>query len=235
MNCLLALILVVAFDPPPEIADGIRESQLTLILDRGGKKTQLQGTVIARDDLSLTIFTAAHGVGPNDVKSDLHIRKGQKITKGKIEGAVRNPYFRPPPSTDIPGADNVIVRIRLEEEGGIDLDSIRLAELAPWAIPDPDGQNVTIQTIDQFGNGHLVKGGNYSNPRWLEWGPTYRPVPGDSGSGVFVLRKKNDGTMVPILVGAVVDRSERGGGASLVHLRDKWLFEATRPAIKPGG
>lgn len=234
MNAIIALLLVVAGDPQPEIADGVRESQVTLILERAGKKTQLQGTVIGRTDRVLTVLTAAHGVGPNDVKSDLHLKKGQKLSTGKVEWAVRNPYFRPPPSSDIPGADNVIVRIRLEEGGGIDLDALRPAELAPWAIPDADGQKVVIQTIDQFGKAHIVKAGNYSNPRWLEWGPVYRPVPGDSGSGVFVLRKKDDGTTVPILVGAVVDRSERGGGASLIHLRDRWVFEATR-ALRPGG
>ena len=88
--------------------------------------------------------------------------------------------------------------------------------------------------VDQFGEAHVVKGGNYSNPRWLEWGPAYRPVGGDSGSGVFVLRRKPDGTIVPILVGVVVDRSERGGGASLVHPKDKWVQAATEAGQAQG-
>ena len=65
-------------------------------------------------------------------------------------------------------------------------------ELAAWAIPEPTGKTLTVGMIDQFGRSHTLKAGNYSNPRWLEWGPTYRPAPGDSGSGVFVIRIKPD-------------------------------------------
>ena len=231
---LMTNVFLIAPSDPPSLAEGIRETQLTLSLERGAKKTQLQATVIGKDGPTLTILTAAHGLGPADVNASIQIRQGGKASTARVERVIRNPYFRPPPNSDIPGADNVIIRVRLDEGGTIELNALRVAVLAPWAIPDSDGQTVVIHTLDQFGKGHVVKAGNYSNPRWLEWGPTYRPIPGDSGSGVFIVRKKADGTTVPYLAGLVVDRSEQGGGASLIHLQDKWVFEATRP-IKPGG
>ncbi len=235
MMMLLAPVLLLALaDDRPAIADGVRETQVTLALDRGGKRTRLQGTVIGKEDGTLTVLTAAHGFGPKDVGGEIRLKQGDGTAAGRVEKVDHNPYYRPQPTTDIPGADNAIVRIRLEEGGTLDRTKIRVAEIAGWAIPEPDGQVVTAQMVDQFGAGHFVKGGNYSNPRWLEWGPAYRPVGGDSGSGVFTLRKRVDGRIAPILVGVVVDRSERGGGASLVHSRDKWVQAAAKPA-KPAG
>jgi hypothetical protein len=224
------MLLLALLGDPPAIAEGVRETQLTLMMDRGGKRTQLQGTVIARDGRTLTVLTAAHGLGPKDVGEAIRLKQGGGVASGRVEKADRNPFYRPPPTTDIPGADNVIVRVRLDEGGSLDPAQVRAAEFAGWAIPDPGGQLVTVQMIDQFGAGHTVKGGNYSNPRWLEWGPAYRPVGGDSGSGVFVQRRKPEGTTGPLLVGVVVDRSERGGGASLVHAKDRWVQLATQPA-----
>jgi len=127
-----------------------------------------------------------------------------------------------------------VARIRLDEGGTLDPAALRVAEISAWATPDRDGGAIVVQCLDQHGKGQTAKGGNYSNPRWLEWGPAYRPIPGDSGSGVFVMRKKADGTIAPVLVGAVVDRSERGGGASLVSLKDEWLRAAIQPR-QPAG
>lgn len=226
----LPILLVALLGDPPAIADGVRESQVTLSIDRGGRKTQLQGTVIAREERTLTVLTAAHGVGPKDVGQSIRLKQGGGTATARVEKADCNPFYRPPPTSDIPGADNVIVRIRLDEGGTLDPSQLRAAEVTGWAVPEPNGQLVTVQMIDQFGTGHTVKGGNYSNPRWLEWGPAYRPVGGDSGSGVFVLRRKPDGKVAPVLVGVVVDRSERGGGASLLHGKDRWVQVATQPA-----
>ncbi len=234
MMLLAPVVLLALADDPQAIAEGVRESQVTLSLDRGGKRTKLQGTIIGKQGGTLIVLTAAHGLGPKDVGGEIRLKQGDAAATGRVEKADHNPYYRPQPTSDIPGADNAIVRIRLEDGGTLDPTKLRTAEVAGWAIPEPDGQAVTVQMIDQFGAGHFVKGGNYSNPRWLEWGPTYRPVGGDSGSGVFVLRKKADGTVAPILVGVVVDRSERGGGASLVHSKDKWVQAATKP-VKPAG
>jgi hypothetical protein len=226
---LLPVLLIALGDDAPTIAEGVRETQITLSMERGGKRTQLQGTVIAKEDGILTVLTAAHGLGPRDVGGVIRLKQGDGAATGRVEKADRNPFYRPPPTSDIPGADNAILHVRLDEGGSLDATKLRTAEVAGWAIPEPNGQLVTVQMIDQFGTGHMVKGGNYSNPRWLEWGPAYRPVGGDSGSGVFVLRKKPDGTIGPILVGVVVDRSERGGGASLIHAKDKWVQAARRP------
>ena len=234
IRILASVLLLVAAGDPPKIADGVRETQLTLLIDRGEKRTKLQGTVIGKDGVTLTVLTAAHGIGPKDVGGEIHLKQGEGVATCRIERVHHNPYYRLPPTSDIPGADNAIIVVRLDENRTLDATKLGVAEVAGWSIPEPDGQVVAAQMVDQFGEGHFVKGGNYTNPRWLEWGPTYRPVGGDSGSGVFVLRKKGDGTIAPLLVGVVVDRSVRGGGASLLHGKDKWVQAATKPA-KPKG
>ncbi len=111
-------------------------------------------------------------------------------------------------------------------------------DLAPASIsvdivPDPDGETLPIVSFDQFEKIHAVRAGNYSNPRWLEWGDTYRPIPGDSGSGVFVLRRHENGSLQPILIGVVTDRSQLGGGGSVISRRHAWIAQALRPAREP--
>jgi hypothetical protein len=84
--------------------------------------------------------------------------------------------------------------------------------------------------IDGRGVEHALRAGNYANPRWLEWGPDYRPVPGDSGGGVFALVRGSDQSVRPVLIGVIVGQSGPGGGASLISLQQAWLAKAL-----PGG
>ncbi len=228
---MIALLLAATLmsGDPPEIPDSIRETQVTLQIDQAKKRVQLQATVIARDADSVTLLTAAHGIAPDDRGAQVRLKRGDLWISGRVERVHRNPFYRPSATGDIPGADNAVTRISLDVGGTLEPASLRTAEITPWATPARDGGAIVVQCLDQNGRGQAAKGGNYSNPRWLEWGPAYRPIPGDSGSGVFVLRKKADGSVAPVLVGAVVDRSERGGGASLVSLKDAWLREALAP------
>ena len=80
--------------------------------------------------------------------------------------------------------------------------------------------------IDQKGVEHLVKAGNYSNPRLLEWGSSYKPIPGDSGSGVFVMSGGTNGQQPrPILIGIIVSSDDRGGMASLISREMRWVAD----------
>lgn len=212
--CLMA---VITLDNPPALAEGVQESQVSLALERQGKRIQMQGTVIAKGEAGLTILTAAHGIGPDDAGSAIRVRRGEGSSPGRVVRVDRNPHYRPG-TGDIPGADNAYAVVRIEEGGTLDLDALRPAEVARFAIPDPNGQVVTAQLVDQFGKPHILRAGNFTNPKWLEWGTAYRPVAGDSGSGVFVLRTRPDGTVGPVLVGVVVNQGPGGGGASLVHI-----------------
>lgn len=228
---LLAAMASPPADPPKTdpIAPGVRETQVTGMLIHDRKRTQFRATVIAKEGPTLTLLTAAHCLGQAEVGSPIRISRGDSEAQGRVLGIVRNPNYRPAPSADIPGADNAVARIRLDAVGDFPLDELGTAELAGWAVPDPGGGLLTVQMVDQFGKPHVVKAGNYTNPRWLEWGPSYRPAAGDSGSGVFVVRTAPDGATSVLLIGAVVDRSERGGGASLLHRKDRWVNSATRP------
>ena len=221
-----------AGDPakPDMIAPGIRESQVMLQIDHDGKRTQLQATVVSREGDVVTVLTAGHGVGSAHEGTKIRLRRGDRSTTGIVESVTRNPYYRGPGSEDIPGADNAAARIRVAAEGTLVIEDLKAVEVSGFADPGPGGRTLTVQTVDQFGNPHVVKAGNYSNPRWLEWGPSYSPVPGDSGSGVFVVRIKPDGSTGPVLVGVVVDRSGSGGGASILHRKDRWVDAAIKMA-----
>ena len=130
---------------------------------------------------------------------------------------------------EAPGADNAVVRLRVEPPAVHSDDYRALAiidVLADRPIPGPAGQTLPVHAFDAQGTEHAVRAGNYSNPRWLEWGPSYRPIPGDSGGGVFFLRRGTDGGSRPVLIGVVVERSDRGGGASLISRQQRWLAEA---------
>ena len=147
---------------------------------------------------------------------------------GRVESVVRNPFYRPGPSGDVPGADNAVARVFIPAEPEL-LRALGTAEMSAVTVPEPGGRVLSVQVVDQFKVGRVVKAGNFTNPRWLEWGPSYRPVAGDSGSGVFVLKRFPDGQVRPILIGVVVDRGERGGGGSLLSREDAWVEAVLHP------
>ncbi|HEU5119155.1 MAG TPA: hypothetical protein VFT74_21375, partial [Isosphaeraceae bacterium] len=189
-------------------------------------------TVIARGRSDLTLLTAAHCLSAEDVGRQITLRRGEQVVQTRVLAVARNPSYGTTPQGEVPGADNALALVRLLEP---EQPPTIWKELAPASIsldilPDPDGETLPIVSIDQFEKLHAVRAGNYSNPRWLEWGNAYRPIPGDSGSGVFVLRRQENGTIQPILIGVVTDRSQLGGGGSVISRRHAWIAQALRPA-----
>lgn len=250
---VLSLVLVATIakgEGPPRgsllerVTARIEPTQLKISLDRGRQRTEFRATVIAKRGGDLTLLTAGHCLGADDANQVVRIHRKGEALNGMVVGVVRNPVFRPPPTTDIPGADNALAVVRLdlnEPKVAAFVGDLQIADLTDAQIPGPAGRVVTVVMIDQFGKEHVVKGGNFSNPRWLEWGPAFRPVGGDSGSGVFVVRRTAEGDPQPVLVGVVVDRSEQGGGASLVDRKSRWVGQALaergptpRPVREPG-
>ena len=67
-----------------------------------------------------------------------------------MERVDRNPFYRPAATGDIPGADNAVVRIRLDEGGTLDPASLRVAEITAWATPDRDGAKNSVAWLDEL-------------------------------------------------------------------------------------
>ena len=224
------------------------------------ERRQFRATVVGKGDDALTVLTAAHCLAPSDAGTHAVLKLGDEIVEAKILSVVRNPSYqgdhgsqtptadraelrRPddPPTTarsfsrELPGPDNAVVRLRVFEPGNRPAaDAFRAvrpaAGLAANPVPRPAGQTVSVRMIDGKGVEHALRAGNYANPRWLEWGPDYLPMPGDSGGGVFALVRAKDQSVRPVLIGVIVGQSGPGGGASLVSLQQAWLSKAL-----PGG
>ncbi len=222
---------------PPKVPDwkalGVEPTQLTLVLDEKNLESRFRASVLASQDNRLTVLTAAHALAAKDQGQVIHLRQGQQSIDARVVEVIQNPDYTVSPYHDSPGADNAVARLQVLSEGEEAksfLDGLRIVKVTPWPIPDRLGQTVGIVTQDQFGKFHLVRAANFSNPFWLEWGPSYRPIPGDSGGGVFTVIKGKDGALQTILIGVVVVRSEVGGGASVVSRRYPWLDKAVEPA-----
>jgi hypothetical protein len=212
-------------EPPPRI----EQTQVAISKQDGRQQARFRATVVAKAKDGLTLLTAGHCLGPDDVGRTVRVGRGDGGLDARVVRVVRNPYYRPAATGDVPGADNAVVVLRVDPKGDRQaalLRDLRPVELVDRPLPDPAGQVVPAHTIDQFDREHVVRGGNYSNPRWLEWGPDFFPVPGDSGSGLFVARRTRSGRPRPLLIGVVVVRSDRGGGGSLFSRNDRWLVEA---------
>jgi len=216
-------------EPAPTTREtpGLRSSQVSIAIEKDGKRRQFRATVMARKDDLLTVLTAAHCVEPDDEGGPALLLVDGEIIEGTVASVVRNPAYRPNQPREIPGPDNAVARLRFKAEPGPAADalgSIRPAlGLANRAYPGPAGQVVAVRMVDGHGVEHAVKAGNHSNPRWLEWGPAYKPIPGDSGGGVFVLAGSPEPR--PILIGIIVGRDDKGGGASLVSRDMRWIAE----------
>ena len=209
---------------------GLRATQVTVVIDRNGSRRQFRATVMARTDDTLTVLTAAHCLSEEDRDGPaLLVLEGETL-RATVQSVVRNPSYRDNGMIEIDATDNAVARIRLEAGkragGSANRASHPAPALAPRSYPGPGGQTVSVRMVDRHGVEHAVRAGNYSNPRWLGWGPTYKPIPGDSGGGVFVVREGPDGKVRPILIGIIVGNDERGGGASLVSLEQRWLADA---------
>jgi hypothetical protein len=215
---------------PPD-SPGFRASQVTLaILQMDGRARKFRATVMGRKDDVLTILTAAHCFSADD--ADLKVRMvldGEEIP-GTVVSVARNPAYRPNADREVPGADNAVARLRFNPRTSHGTESFQglkpVVGLASRLYPGPGGQTVSVRMIDQYGVEHAVKAGNYSNPRLLEWGLAYKPIPGDSGSGVFVMSRSSDGRPSrPVLIGVISSNDARGGMASLVSLEMPWIAD----------
>jgi Trypsin len=209
---------------------GLRATQVTVALDRNRSRRLFRATVMARTDDTLTILTAAHCLSEDDRDGPALLMLGGETLEGTVQSVVRNPSYRANNAREVPGPDSAVARLRFEAGKRAEGSAYRALRPAPAlatrSYPGPGGQTVSVRMIDAHGVEHAVRAGNYSNPRWLEWGPAYKPIPGDSGGGVFVVREGPDGEVRPILIGIIVGRDDRGGGASLVSLEQRWLADA---------
>lgn len=223
-----------AEDRKPLEPPGFWPSQLKLSGETSLGPVHFRATVLGKDAGSLLLLTAAHCLAPKDAGRTLQVTQGVSTFKFRVRAVARNPAFGSAPvGTEIPGADNALVVLdRGSEDKAVSawIEQLEPAQLAADPVPRPNGQMIGISTIDQFEKAHTVRAGNYSNPRWLEWGSAYRPIPGDSGSGVFTYQQREGGPPEPILIGVVTDRSLRGGGASIVSRSDGWLAPIFQPA-----
>ena len=230
--------------PPAQETPGLFATQLTVAVDREGSRRRFRATAIRVENDLVTILTAAHCVSEADKGWPVALLfGGGVVVEGVVESATRNPLYRPNQPREIPGPDNAVARLRFrlgkpqapETPARAAFRSIRtIPALSTRFYPGPGGRPVDVRMIDGRGMEHAVLAGNHSNPRWLEWGPSYQPVPGDSGGGVVVVRPGPDGQPRPILIGVIVGRDDRGGGASLICLDQAWVASALQPTA-PGG
>lgn len=243
----LGLLLAAAppaVDTVPRDASfpAIRETQVTLMTGH----TRFRGTVVGKDGSTLTLLTSAHCLSPEDVGTTIGVQQGGGNLRARVGAVARNPAFHPIRSRDrrdpsvrgVLGVDNAIVTLLVGPSGAPEerlLAGFRPAEMAARVTPGGRGQVVTVRVIDQTGVEHVVRAGNHLNPKSLAWGHSvYRVTPGDSGSGVFLVREDTRGATRPILVGNVSLSDDRGGVASLVSRADRWVDQALRRP-EPGG
>jgi hypothetical protein len=221
--------------PAPQAESAIRATQVALVLDTNEQRSRFQGSVLNKGKNSLLVLTAAHCLSVADVGKTIRISRGEKSLAAQISAVIQNPYYRESPLGDSPGADNAVALFqgisKVDQESAL-FRELQTADVTEWPLPDSDRQPIYARIRDQFGKEHIIRAGNYSNPKWLEWGPSYRPLPGDSGSGVFVFPRTGNGNPSrPTIIGVVVDRSDLGGGASLLSRRNRWLVEAMQTPV----
>lgn len=237
---LLGLVLILTAqndtkaEPAPTGTELIRATQVTVIVEDGRKLTKFQGTVLARSHESMTILTAAHCLANSEDGLQLVItQSGVPVAvRGRVSRVVRNPYYLPGANGPTSGADNAIAVLDLQPANDKQrqfLEALGTANLVEWPAMSKEGQVLNLTVHDQKGVEHTVRASNFSNPRWLEWGLVYQPIPGDSGSGLFVVLRDSKGVDHAVLIGSLVDRSREGGGGSLVCKRYPWVVNALAP------
>lgn len=209
---------------------GLLATQVTLAIQKDGKRRVFRATVLDKKDDVIRVLTAAHCVLPDDIDGPAMLLRDGTTINGRVLSVVRNPSFKSNQSREIPGADNAIARFRFKPVISPEvqaLDSIKPAlGLTSRPYPGPGGQTVSVRMIDQKGVEHAVKAGNYSNPRLLEWGLAYKPSPGDSGAGVFAMSGGSGGQEPrPILIGIIVANDQLGGNASLISKEMRWISD----------
>jgi hypothetical protein len=209
---------------------GLKATQVTVAIEKDGKRRLFRATLLARKDDAIILLTAAHCMSEADSDGPVLLLTNGEVVEGTVSSVVRNPAYRTNQNREIPGADNAIARLRVKiptsKAGSRAFEALKPAlAMSARAYPSPDGQTVAVRMIDGHGVEHALKAGNYRNPRYLEWGPSYKPIPGDSGGGVFVIRDMAKGDPLPVLIGTIVGRDDKGGAGSLVSREMGWIAE----------
>jgi hypothetical protein len=216
----------------------VRRSQLAIEMRRDETLTRFRATVLVKEADGLLILTAAHCLGTGDIGRSIRLKpQDGPSLGGRVTDVLRNPAYRPPPDAEIPGADNAVARLKvttLDDEQADAWRALGVAELAPRTFPPPDGRAIPTCLIDQTGKVHQVRAGNFTNPRLLEWGRSFNPRPGDSGSGVFIIHRAGGG-LHPLLIGVLAVRGERGGAAALVAREHHWITDFAAATGRPSG
>jgi hypothetical protein len=217
---------------------GIRETQITLRTER----TQFQATVIAKEGSTLTIMTAAHCLSAKDrgmqVMMSRSTRPGErgdnkdKDLSGRIVEVAQNPlYAESGSNARARGSDSAVATIAVAPENADERQAfveMKPAEIIGWSIDHIPNLILDVCMLDQFGEDHIVRAGNHMNPGFLVWGNRgYRPTLGDSGAGVFLIRKTPAGRPLPLLIGNVAMSDELGGIAPLIGRKCQWIAGAT--------
>jgi hypothetical protein len=223
----------IAAEPAKPGPPGIVETQLTLRLN----PMQGRATVIEISDQTLTIVTAAHFLAADDVGKPIQIHHDGNLT-GRLVAVARNPGFHPIRSraTDEEmafgtlGVDTAVAVITLDLRSDAErrvFEKIRAADMTLMPVPNVPNQILTVNIVDQNDEEHVVRAGNHLNPKCLAWGRrNYDTQRGDSGAGVFVMRKTSEGETVPVLIGNVSQTDDRGGIASLASRGEQWVNQA---------
>jgi hypothetical protein len=233
----VSLSLPVAGQDEPEKPDPPRivQTQLTLRV----YPVQGRATVIGIADETLTILTAAHFLSSDDVGKPVQIQHaGKHHLMGRLLSVTRNPRFRTIRSrtddTELSfgtmGVDTAIATIKVDLPGDDQrrtFGEIRAADVSPIPVPASPNQILTVAIVDQFGAEHVLRAGNHLNPKCLAWGRrNYDTQRGDSGAGVFVVRKSAEGESWPILIGNVSQTDPEGGIATLTNRSESWFAKA---------
>ncbi len=218
---------MVASAPSTE-TPGLKATQVTVLIEKDRKQRRFRANILARQGDELVILTAAHCMSESDSQSPVIFKIDGEVVEGTITNVVRNPAYQSRPNFEIPGADNAVARLRMKKPtnrpAAEAYDSLKpVRSLVTRSYPSPDGQTVSVRMIDGHGIEHALKAGNHRNPRYLEWGLSYKPIPGDSGGGVFVVRNSPDGEPQAVLIGIIVGCDDKGGAASLVSREMPWI------------
>jgi hypothetical protein len=222
---------------PAAVSAPIVETQLTLRLN----PVQGRATVIAIDDATLTLVTAAHVLSSEAVGRTILLQRQEGRLSGRVVTVARNPLFHPPRARNphelsadgTLGVDTAVVEIAVGLHDDADrrvFGRIKAADMTPQAVPGRPDQILPVRIVDQLGEEHVVRAGNHLNPKSLAWGRRgFDTRPGDSGAGVFLVRKSPAGESLPVLIGVVSQTDDRGGIASLVHRDEPWIDGALVP------
>lgn len=233
---LLALLVCVnatarAAGPPTR---AIADTQLTV---RQGRK-QYRASVVGKRADTLTFVTAAHCISVADAATPLTIHQGDRMLAGRVVAIAQNPDYRPiaargPNSSAVRGVlsvDTAVATIRVSLRNDRDVQTFAAIEPAELIAQAPTGgasRTFIVHIIDQDDAEHVVKAGNHLNPKCLAWGRNgYRPVPGDSGAGVFYVPATSEGAQHPLLIGNVALADDRGGFAPLLGRNLAWIDDA---------